>query len=607
MYALAALWGREPGDGWTSEFTRLISFPAERVGRAARHQTLSGLGIVGSVPLCAVRGAVPRSLPPDVIACCDGRIDNRAELVAALGLDAQAGTTETLVAAYARWGPLFAERLRGDFAFVIADGVKRRLIAARDIFGTRPLYFEHKAGRLILASEIEQFLAVGQHEIDPISIVNYVVDRGYLGDRTFYEGVQPVPPGKALIATEFGCDQVPYWKPDPAIVPMSSATAADRFREKLAASVERRCGPTENVIVHLSGGLDSSSVAALADRSRHGTGLVALAYVFPGLTCDESSYIAAMEERLSCPVERIDGTQFSLLDLDEPATAAPGGRVPYVCAVSGELALAAREGATRLLTGIGGDVLGTATNVFRELAGRGAWGAYLRELVYLKRGQRGSALRPLVRVARGALPTTVRRMLRRLPRAPKPDLPSFMTPDGAALLRSCAARTELPAGEVSPVQEGLLRHALGSQMRGMVDAITRYGRRGSIEFCFPFLDRDLLELVLATPLEARLPRGQFRRLHKAAMRGILPERVVNRQDKAEFGSVRRRLVETALPGIRSLLYEGRWRAEEFVIRREVQALLEKLLGQGQIAKRQRNWAYVWRVATLEAWLRARTG
>jgi len=121
----------------------------------------------------------------------------RAELEGGGRHFATAGDTEVALAAFEAWGENAFERLEGMWAIVILDLARRRLVASRDRFGIKPLYFRREGGRLLLASEIKQILAAGSKRPcarAPVVAKFLSGNRYPILDETFFDEIFPVPP-----------------------------------------------------------------------------------------------------------------------------------------------------------------------------------------------------------------------------------------------------------------------------------------------------------------------------------------------------------------------------------------------------------------------------
>ncbi len=178
--------------------------------------------------------------------------------------------TEVVLAAWARWGPACLDRFLGMFAFLIWDGRERRLIAVRDRFGVKPLYWvESPGGELLLASEIKALQAAGVGlEPDAATWASYLT-AGLLdhGEETFWQGVRSLPPGHLLV-WRGGRTEVARWYDLPERVGSSCDTRSeelvcDEYQALLEESVRLRFRADVPVGINLSGGLDSSVLLGL--------------------------------------------------------------------------------------------------------------------------------------------------------------------------------------------------------------------------------------------------------------------------------------------------------------------------------------------------------
>src|SRR5262249_52816791 len=182
------------------------------------------------------------------------------------------GDTEVVAHGYEEREEAAVAALDGMFALAIWDGRRRRLVLARDPFGKKPLYCWHDYRRLVFGSEIKSLLAAGvragmaEERLGESLAFGYVPSPG-----TFFRGIVKVPPASVLVADAGGARVLPpYW--DLSFPPRGQAArvgleeAAERVRALLGAAVEKRLVSDVPIGVLLSGGVDSSAVAALMAR-----------------------------------------------------------------------------------------------------------------------------------------------------------------------------------------------------------------------------------------------------------------------------------------------------------------------------------------------------
>jgi asparagine synthase (glutamine-hydrolysing) len=186
---------------------------------------------------------------------------------------ASATDTEVLVHLYEDFGDDLVHALEGMFAFIVWDSTRRRLIAARDRFGEKPLFYVQDGGRLVLASELTALLAAGgvDHQLDPRAIDDFFVFGYVPGPASIVREVRQLPPGHLLVwdAGSGELDVRPYWTP-PALDAQTLDGSADipaEAQRLLEKSIATRLIADVPVGVFLSGGLDSTLATALAVRA----------------------------------------------------------------------------------------------------------------------------------------------------------------------------------------------------------------------------------------------------------------------------------------------------------------------------------------------------
>jgi len=239
----------------------------------------------------------------------NGEIFNYVELRAeleALGHRFRTSTdTEVVLHLYERYGPRCLERLNGQFAIAIWDANRRRLFLGRDRLGVRPLFYtETPGGVLLFASEIKSILSDRRvrAEIDPAVVRQIFHFWAPLAPRTVFRGIVELPPGHYLIADERGVNVERYWSNR---YPAESQGASGRpfeevveeFRALLADACRIRLRADVPVGAYLSGGLDSSVIAALVRRGRTSP-LTTFSIAFDDARYDESSFQRDMAAHL---------------------------------------------------------------------------------------------------------------------------------------------------------------------------------------------------------------------------------------------------------------------------------------------------------------------
>jgi asparagine synthase (glutamine-hydrolysing) len=175
------------------------------------------------------------------------------------------GDTEVLVHAYEQWGERFAERLRGMFAIAVWDARARRLVLARDRYGIKPLYVREDAGELQFASELR---ALPRGEIDLDALEAFLAFNSVPAPLTIFRDTRKLPPGHVLVWEDGRSRLERYARPAPVsageIRGDEEAELVEELRARLRDSVRAHLVSDVPVGVLLSGGVDSSLLAALA-------------------------------------------------------------------------------------------------------------------------------------------------------------------------------------------------------------------------------------------------------------------------------------------------------------------------------------------------------
>jgi len=215
----------------------------------------------------------PTMLDGDVWITADARVDGRAELIEKLGAKGRRGLeaapdAELILHAYHAWGETCVEHLLGDFAFAIWDGRCRRLFCARDHFGVKPFYYAQIGDCLIFSNTLECVrLHPGvSNELNDLAIADFLLfDFNQNLTTTTFADIQRLAPAHTLTATAGALSLKRYWTL-PIEGPIRNKRAGEyveHFQGLLRKAVEDRLR-TSNVGVFMSGGLDSSTVAATA-------------------------------------------------------------------------------------------------------------------------------------------------------------------------------------------------------------------------------------------------------------------------------------------------------------------------------------------------------
>lgn len=545
----------------------------------------------------------------------DSRIDNRDELRDSLGIRPRDDISDSALLArgFAHFGASLPSRIASAFAFVVWDPRSRTLFAARDPMGETPLYYRYEGSRFWFASTVEQLLATSESlpPLDDETVFGFLGGEFARISSTFFRGIHRLPPGHFLLAKDCEEPQIQrYWHPPEAFLrlPRTEDYHA-RFRNLLAEAVRVRLRSEGPVLAHLSGGLDSSSIACLANRIlRESPGICPslrlVSGLYPGLDCDESHFIRAVTEHLALPWEGFDATAFAWTDLERPFLDGPGGRSSQAGS-SGDLAIAQRQGARVLLSGFGGDDVGSEAGIFRDLAAQGRWKALLGETLLVRDFHWGSRSRALLDGLKGLVPQPIHEGYRRYrqSQASMPP-PTWLGPRLREIWPGPQPEEDEPTRPfLSHTQRWLWRAFTHPNRAWCVDIEGRQAAEAGVTVRYPFLDVRLADFVLSIPPEHRLPGGSYRVVQRKAMAGLVPETILRRHEATTFEAAFLARARANLSTFRAFFDEGEWLSAPYLDRAALRKLARDLEGTSDPHRHFASFRALENAALLEAWLR----
>ena len=509
----------------------------------------------------------------------DARLDNRADLMRILrggGTDS-ISDSELILDAYLRWGEDCPQRLLGDFTFAIWDASRRELFCARDHFGVRPFYYFHQAGqRFVFGTEIKAIFTITDipRRLNEAKIADYMLASFEDKARTFYLDINRLLPASTLVVGRSGIRIRQYWalEPEREIRLKSDEEYAEAYRSHFVEAVSCRLRSAYPVGSMLSGGLDSSSIACVANEllsSQGGDDLHTFSIVFDKVKkSDERPYIENVLAARHFSSHLIDGDGITPLDdldsvlwhQDEPFFA------PNLSLTRSGWHAAHEQGVRVLLDGVFGDnVVSHGTEHLRWLATRWRLLSLSRELRALteksaRNAPRWRSLSWFV-VNYGIKPY--------VPEAGMRAWRGMRGHSGDPIAAQCAMfeagyrdRNQLQrrltgASKLDRAPKTSRQVHCDSLVSGMIQTALEVYARGCSEFGlearFPFLDKRLVEFCLAIPGEQKVSQGYTRSVVRRALQGYLPDAIRLRSDKGNLGwsfkgglRSRRELVERTL-------------------------------------------------------------
>ena len=463
----------------------------------------------------------------------DGRLDNRDELARELGT-AEATDSEVVLSflAAGRWDAL--DRFLGPWALALFDLHAREAHLARDPTGERMLCWHADPERVLVASEPAALLADAgvPRGLDEATLAAFFAVREPDPGATFFRAVRQVPAGYRIVVSAAGERRHRFWNPDLSLLPASEADTVERFRELIGLAVRAQLRAPGPPAVLLSGGLDSTTVAAHAARISAGP-VRAVSWRFHELrAADESAYAQAMMTAAGLEPVWVEGDGcWPLRDLGQA-----GGRVdidpngpfenPYRELHAAAFAAAAAGGSRVLLTGHFSDEMYHGVDAWwlRDCLARGDWPTAaegLRDEVRWR--SRPDVWTPGLRRALGVLLLgTGWERLRSM------RTPDWLTPHARETLR----RQPVPLSARHPEQAETLLAPFA--LMGIAAEMRRARQHGT-ELRFPFRDRRLIEFALRVPADYLARPGWRKRLVWLAGEGWLPDEVRLRRQRSDLG------------------------------------------------------------------------
>lgn len=469
-----------------------------------------------------------------------GRLSNCEALSRELGIPVIANDEARVAAAYARWGLDLLSHLRGGFALSIVDPCRPHAIVARDHMGHYPLFFAVHGNVVSVAPAPQTLVAHPEisRELNRAALADALCRRYPDANETFYQHVRRVPASGRLhigggeVRTEL------YWHPAAVRSTRSVRSEDEAFElfEHLQHQAVRRCLDGARTAVFLSGGLDSTSVAAVASSVAREQAPIALSLTFPGGSCDErpiqeASAAALGLPQVLLPLDAALGGDTLLARVRQLSRALPSPLMNYWRPAYLELARRGQAlGAGTILTGHGGDEwLLSPIYTLADLLASGRLVAARRFVTTWARSEevRGlvwhCGLRPLAgRVASGLAPRWWdRRRARRLC-APDPD---WVAPDRG--LRT--AQEERSAGALGPARpaQGFASAERTYTLRGSTcqqdrEEYATMGMLAGVRFHHPYHDVDLVEFCCSLPTPLLSAGGWLRGLTRRQLTEHLP-------------------------------------------------------------------------------------
>ena len=516
--------------------------------------------------------------------------------------------TEVLLAAYATWGNEALRKLVGMFAFAILDTVRRTVFLARDFFGIKPLYYARTANSMVFGSELKALLEFGavSRQVNANRLFSYL-RRGLcdFGAETLLADVWQLPPAHYLeIALDRDWESRPvrYWQPTAQCRDdLSFQQAAEQLRALFLKSVAFHLRSDVPVGSALSGGIDSSAVVMAMRYLEPDVALHTFSYIADDKELNEEKWVDIIGQAAHAQVHKVRPTAAELVaDFDQLnyIQDMPSASTSLYAQYS-VFRTAQQAGIKVMLDGQGADEMLGGYTYFR--------GARLASLVRQKRWYEAAdflscACRWPSSSLSALLQDTADHLLPVLAQAPLRKLV------GKDLVPSWLNRGWFHKKGVDPHRNrkgysssNILREKLLRELVEHLPSLLRYEDRNSMAFSIesrvPFLSPELVNFVLSLPEPYIIaPDGTSKAVFRRAMRGIVPDPILDRQDKIGF----------ATPEHTWLSAASSWIQEQFdtEVAAEIPAFHLDVLSRHwqEIRRGRRTFSFaVWRCLNVIAW------
>ena len=562
----------------------------------------------------------------------DARLDNRDDLIAALGLGhlrrSSVTDSQLILEAYLKWGEDCPTHLLGDFVFAIWDCRTRTLFCARDQFGVKPFHYCQIGSRFAFCSSVDGLLQLPwvPRRLNEQRLASHLTT--FFGDTaaTFYADILRLPPAHSLRLNKHGLRLTRYWTLDPDCETRlnSDAEYVEGFKSIFEEAVRTRMRTNGNLGAMLSGGLDSSSIAATAGNLMTETGRGPLA-TFSALfdevpQSNERQYIETLVRHC--------GFSPSYLAADQcnPFQAPPElARTQAEVHVAGNLfvnwglyGLARQRGVRVMLDGFDGD-----TTLSHGVA-------YLSELARAAHWVKMGRLVPAVASVSGIsaprifwsylwnegvwprLPASAQKVCRGVARrwrtanrtGPGPCCvlnPGFVERIGVRKYRASLRDTALPPARTERTSH--YQSLMWGVMPATLEMLDQTAAPFGMEVRCPFWDRRLVEFCLGLPPRFKIRDGYTRWILRKSMDDLLPKEVQWRPDKSNLGhAFRHCLTKHGLRNLRDAdTVANKW-LQGYVCAKHLDISRRRFQEEGGDGEA----LFLWQVANLTLWLE-RTG
>jgi asparagine synthase (glutamine-hydrolysing) len=585
------------------------------IGLAQRRLSILDLSPLGHQPMFYDR--------KNLVIVFNGEIYNYIEIrdeLLKLGYKFRSQTdTEVILAAYQEWGIECLKKFNGMWAFVLYDRRQNQIFAARDRMGVKPFYYFFDKNKFLFASEIKAILKHPEVKAKPNDKIVWdflicgLVDHD---EETFFSGVKELRPGHYLVLKieNWQLKIKKYWdlNPEAKTIYQKDADYASRFRELFIDSVKLRLRSDVPLGTCLSGGLDSSSIVCVVNKflkkeekiAQIGRWQKTFSAVYddkkyPG--CDERQFIKEVVQKtqvrsyLVFPLatKLVREIRDVIYHQDYPFSSTS------IYAQWNVFRLAKENGIKVMLDGQGADEQLAGYHPFfgiywGQLMRNGQTWTLIKEAYNYSRSHQAS----FYQVLKDLLIDLVRKgavgdFLARFVKNQWPEYNLFVS----------HWRNQYQSPPMIQPTDNVFKNALHSGFKIGLVSLLRYEDRNSMAFSIesrvPFLDYRLVEFIYSLPDNQKIRNGQTKWVMRQALKGILPEKIRNRQDKIGFATPE----EIWMRGILGEEMKKVFASESFNQRGYFEPGKALEYFENYLKGKNSNYQLFWRLYCLEIWFR----
>lgn len=510
--------------------------------------------------------------------------------------------TEVLLQAWSYWGEETIHKLNGMFSFVIVDRRESLIWCVRDAFGIKPFYYSMDENRFRFASEIPALLEMYPKK-PPYNIqscYNYLMFGMYgQGIETFYEGIEQLPAGHLLKLDlkqpRYNPVAKKWWNPSlREHSQISFQEASEKIRSLFLENIRLHLRSDVPLGAALSGGIDSSAVVCSMRKLYPDMPIHTFSYIPAGSDANEEKWIDLVNERVGAIPHKIEFTSEELLqDLDDLIqTQGEPFSSTSIYAQYRVFKKAKESGITVTLDGQGADELlagydGYPIPRFRSLLERREYRTLWKVADSWKK-RHGRTYRELTRYMRSALVTDdLRDLTDKMGRKPKMEWLNLSYLQESNLRLNHRPVKLQANGKGRRLTEALYNSLTVESLGALLRHGDRNSMRWSVESRVPFLTTNFAEYLFKLPENFLMSdSGQTKHLFREAMRGIVPDLILDRQDKIGFQTPEKEIISEI--GKQVMESVGSLEVLPFLNMNKLKQELEKTL-QGEAKQPLRVW------------------